>query len=91
MREQAREELGPDFAEVYVKCPLETCMSRDPKGLYKKVREGQIKNFTGVSHVYEAPESPDLVLDTDKHSKEECELMVFDFLKKKYGNEFLGD
>jgi adenylylsulfate kinase len=87
VREEARERLGGRFAEVYVRCPIEVCMSRDPKGLYKRVEAGEIKNFTGIGQGYEAPESPDLVLDTHKRTEEECRIMVFEFLKKRYGHE----
>ena len=59
------------FIEVYVKCPLEECIRRDPKGLYAKALRGEIKHFTGVSDPYEPPESPDLVLDTVNSSVEE--------------------
>lgn len=55
---------GMDFIEVYVDCPLGEAERRDPKGLYKKARTGEIKNFTGISDPYEAPENPDLVLKT---------------------------
>jgi adenylylsulfate kinase len=56
------EAAGMDFIEVYVDVPLEEAEKRDPKGLYKKARAGEIKNFTGISDPYEAPESPELVL-----------------------------
>ncbi|MEX0939693.1 MAG: adenylyl-sulfate kinase [Pirellulales bacterium] len=56
-----------DFVEVYVQAPLEVCEARDPKGLYKKARAGEIQMFTGVDHPYEAPTSPELVLDTAVH------------------------
>lgn len=55
---------GMDFIEVYVDCPLDEAEKRDPKGLYKKARAGQIKNFTGIDDPYEAPEQPELVLKT---------------------------
>ncbi|MBL6751003.1 MAG: adenylyl-sulfate kinase [Nevskia sp.] len=58
------EAAGMDFIEVYVDCPLEEAEKRDPKGLYKKARAGQIKNFTGIDDPYEAPEKPELVLKT---------------------------
>ena len=58
------EDAGMTFIEVYVDCPLEEAERRDPKGLYKKARAGEIKNFTGISDPYEAPEKPDLVLKT---------------------------
>ena len=58
------EAAGMTFIEVYVDCPLAEAERRDPKGLYKKARAGEIKNFTGISDPYEAPEQPDLVLKT---------------------------
>ncbi|MEK6582205.1 MAG: adenylyl-sulfate kinase, partial [Nitrospirota bacterium] len=61
---------GDNFLEIYVKCSIEECEKRDPKGQYKKARAGIIKNYTGVSAPYEEPENPDLILDTEKnHSK----------------------
>lgn len=66
MREFAREKIGRDhFLEVYVKADIETCKERDPKGLYAKALKGEIQNFTGISDVYEEPERPDVILDTD--------------------------
>lgn len=59
------------FYEVFVKCDLETCKKRDPKGLYKKVSNGEIKDFTGVDAVYEEPTNSEIILDTSKHSIEE--------------------
>lgn len=59
------------FAEVYVKCPVEECVKRDPKGLYRKALRGEIKHFTGISDPYEPPEAPDLVLDTVNASVED--------------------
>lgn len=61
---QIHQEAGLNFAEVYVSASLEVCESRDIKGLYKKAREGIIKNFTGISDPYEAPENPELNIDT---------------------------
>ncbi len=67
------------FIEVYVKADVETCEQRDPKGLYKKAKAGEIKNFTGISAPFEVPENPDLVLDTTEKSVDELtfELMVY--------------
>mgnify|MGYP001772638502 CR=1 FL=1 len=59
------------FIEVYVRCPLEECIRRDPKGLYRRALAGEIKHFTGVSDPYEEPEAPDLVLDTVARGPEE--------------------
>ena len=60
-----------EFFEVYCKCSVEVCESRDPKGIYKRVRSGEIKNFTGISAPYEEPINPDLVIETDKLNIEE--------------------
>lgn len=65
-RERARSAYPSGFAEIYVRADLATCEARDPKGLYKKARTGEIPDFTGISAPYEAPESPDLVIDTDR-------------------------
>ncbi|MFP6764141.1 MAG: adenylyl-sulfate kinase [Planctomycetaceae bacterium] len=65
-RDQVRELLDPgQFIEVYVNASLETCEARDPKGLYKKARAGEIKGFTGIDDPYEAPENPELTLDSN--------------------------
>ncbi|MGH2613580.1 MAG: adenylyl-sulfate kinase [Rhabdochlamydiaceae bacterium] len=79
-RAMARKEI-PDFVEVYTKASIEECMRRDPKGLYKKAKTGEIQNLTGLQSPYEAPENPELVLDTEKHSKEECLDMILSKLK----------
>ncbi len=57
-----------DFIEIFVKCDLETCEERDPKGLYKKAREGKIKDFTGISSPYEEPKNPEIIIDNGKNS-----------------------
>ncbi len=72
-----------DFFEVYVKVPLEVAEDRDPKGLYKKARAGEIKSFTGIDAPYEEPESPELVLDTSKLSPEESAERVIAMLREK--------
>ncbi len=71
-REQARRIAGEDFLEVYVKADVETCIRRDPKNLYKKALAGEIPQFTGLTSPYEAPENPDLVLDTEAQSEVVC-------------------
>jgi adenylylsulfate kinase len=78
MRSLAREKTGDSFIEVYVKADVETCCKRDPKGLYKKARAGEIPDFTGVTAPYEVPRSPDLVLDTERYSIEECVRILVD-------------
>src|SRR5436309_12366280 len=75
-RDWARKEIG-NFVEVYLKCPIEVCRQRDVKGLYKLVDEGKIKNFTGVDDPYEEPETPELVVETDKESVEESVSRIF--------------
>lgn len=71
-----------EFIEIYVNASLETCEARDPKGLYKKARAGQIKGFTGIDAPYEAPEKPELVLDSDKFGIEALANEVISYLKK---------
>lgn len=64
-RDRVREIMNDgDFVEIYVKCTIEVCEERDPKGLYKKAKAGEIKEFTGISAPYEEPERPELVIDT---------------------------
>jgi adenylylsulfate kinase len=69
-RRNARKEIQK-FIEVYVRCPVEICIQRDVKGMYKKAIEGKITHFTGVDDPYEEPEHPELILDTDKETIEE--------------------
>lgn len=68
------------FVEVYVDVPLEVAEQRDPKGLYKKARAGEIKEFTGISAPYEAPEKPEIVIKTHENSVEECVAQIADWL-----------
>jgi adenylyl-sulfate kinase len=71
-RAMARECIGEDrFKEVFVDCPLEVCESRDPKGLYKKARQGELPEFTGITSPFEPPIKPDIHLRTDSASIEE--------------------
>lgn len=71
-RRNAKNIIGERFVEVYISTPLEECEKRDVKGLYKKARNGEISNFTGITSPYEAPEHPDITVDTSKYSLEEC-------------------
>lgn len=71
-RDRARSAAADIFHEVYVRADVKTCESRDPKGLYQKARRGEIKDFTGISAPYEAPENPELVIDTAHHSIDDC-------------------
>lgn len=70
------------FIEVYVDTPIEVCEARDPKGLYKKARAGQIKGFTGIDDPYEAPNAPELVLKTAELSIAQCVEACLDYLEK---------
>ena len=70
------------FLEIYTKASLETCEKRDPKGLYKKAREGIIKNLTGIDAPYEEPENPELIVDTDKHDIEQSADLVLTKLEE---------
>lgn len=71
-----------EFFEVYVKAPLAICEQRDPKGLYKKARAGQIKQFTGIDSPYEEPTNPELVIDTDTQSLEQSTQLLLSKLKQ---------
>ena len=83
-RDAVRALMGPgDFVEIYLDASLETCEQRDVKGLYKKARAGEIPEFTGISAPYEAPESPELVLDTNRQSIEESVGELVEYLDAK--------
>ncbi|MEM1445799.1 MAG: adenylyl-sulfate kinase [Planctomycetota bacterium] len=73
-------DAGLAYAEVYVKCPLEVAEERDPKGLYKKARAGEIKGFTGIDDPYEEPENAELTIDTSEVSVEEAVQICLDYL-----------
>jgi adenylylsulfate kinase len=77
------EDAGMAFVEVYVDVPLAEAEKRDPKGLYKKARAGQLKNFTGIDDPYEAPEKPELVLHTDRMSLEDEVQALLNLLKQR--------
>jgi adenylylsulfate kinase len=81
-RENAKEIIGDDnFIEVYVEASLSVCESRDPKGLYKKARAGQIKMFTGIDSPYEEPLTPNLVISTKDYTPTESAEFIYSFLK----------
>ena len=82
-RQKARDLLGENYVEVFVKTSLETAEKRDPKGLYKKARNGEIKNFTGIDSPYEEPQNPEIELDTEKNNAPESALKVFAYLRHK--------
>jgi len=83
-RNRVRELLEEDeFIEVYIKCSLTACEARDPKGLYEKARKGIIKDFTGISSPYEEPVNPEVVVDTEQNTVEECVEQIVHYLKEK--------
>lgn len=85
-RENARRIIGRDFMEVYIKADINTCIERDPKKLYKKALDGKIKSFTGLDSPYEAPQNPDLIIDTEKWNEEESAESLFSAIMSKLGN-----
>jgi adenylylsulfate kinase len=84
-RDSAREIInsGDQFAECYVKCSVEKCEQRDVKGMYAKARKGEIKGFTGIDDPYEAPENPNLLINTEHESLIDSAKNVKEFLKKR--------
>ena len=80
-RREAREQIG-SFVEVYVKCSLDELIERDPKGLYARALAGEIENFTGVNDPYEAPVSPEIVVETDMESVEQSAARILDGLER---------
>ena len=91
-RQRAREialQSGADFVEVFVDAPIAICEERDPKGLYKKARAGEIAEFTGISAPYEAPENPEVTVQTDRQTLDESIGRVMEFLKSRLRGEDL--
>jgi len=82
-REYAKEIIGDDFCEVYVDASLEVCETRDPKGIYKRVRAGEIPNFTGISSPYEIPKNPNLIIDTNNLSVKESSNKIINYMIEK--------
>lgn len=82
-RKIVRELLDEEFVEVFVNCPLEVCEQRDVKGLYKKARKGELKNFTGIDSPYEKPEKPEITLHTHLQNVEECVQQILDYALPK--------
>lgn len=82
-RRMVRDLVGDkEFVEVFMDTPLATCEDRDPKGLYKKARLGEIKNFTGIDSEYETPEKPEVAIDTSTMSVEQCVIAIVEYLQK---------
>lgn len=71
-----------EFVEIFVDTPLEICESRDPKGLYKKARSGELKNFTGIDSAYEAPEAPELVLKSGETDADQLADDIIAYLER---------
>lgn len=82
IRSYCREEIG-NYIEVFVKCPLEVLIKRDPKGLYAKALAGDIDNFTGISDPYEEPLNPDIIVETDREAPEQSAAKILHWLKQK--------
>ena len=82
-RRRVRELVGSDFIEIYCHCPISVCEQRDVKGLYQKARSGGIKEFTGVTSPYEAPEAAELVVNTAVEPLESCVEQVLDYLSAR--------
>lgn len=80
-RDRARTSAQGAFHEIFIKAGLETCEQRDPKGLYKKARTGEIADFTGISAPYEAPETPEMTVDTEIQSIDECVAQIVDYVE----------
>ncbi len=83
-RERARRAAGEDFHEIHIHAPLEVCEARDPKGLYRRARAGEIPDFTGITSPYEPPENPELVVPTHELSFEECLALLVDYVEKHF-------
>ena len=81
-RNKVRKLIGKDFIEIYVKCSLEECEKRDPKGMYKKAHKGEIKDFTGISAPYEEPKSAEILINTEEQGINESIKLILDFLNK---------
>lgn len=83
LREMAREIVGDDFHEIYVHASFETCAQRDVKGLYAKAAAGEVKNFTGKDSGFEVPDAPELKLDTEQSTLDECVDTLLNFIQNQ--------
>ncbi len=82
-RKKAKDIIGENFIEVFVDTPIEECIKRDPKGLYKKALKGEIENFTGINSPYEKPINPYIVIDTTKNDIISSVNLIIEYLKKE--------
>ena len=83
IREFLREN-SKNFVEIYVKASIDECRKRDNRGLYERAELGEIKNFTGIHEPYEEPEKPEIILDTEKNSPEQCAKIVMEYVRKNF-------
>lgn len=72
-----------EFIEIYLNCPIHVCEDRDPKGLYKKARKGEIADFTGISSPYEAPQNPEIIIETNKQTIKQSVAEIISYLKER--------
>lgn len=79
-RNKVRSLVGDAFVEVFIKCPLEVCEQRDPKGLYRKARAGEVKHFTGIDSPYEEPIDPEVIVETNELSVNSCVSRIMDYV-----------
>lgn len=82
-RKMARDIVQENFVEIWVKCPIEICKARDPKGEYRMALDNKIANFTGIQGAYEPPENPELVVDTSLNDSHQSCSLILDFLKSQ--------
>ncbi|MFL6561932.1 MAG: adenylyl-sulfate kinase, partial [Bacillus sp. (in: firmicutes)] len=83
-RELIRKMFHPgEYIEIFLKCPINVCEDRDPKGLYKKARKGEISNFTGISSPYEVPIEPEIIIESDKMTLDQSVDKIITYLKEK--------
>jgi len=79
-RAMIRQIVGVAYKEVYIQCSVEAAIARDPKGLYKRAQDGEIKNFTGVQSSYEPPVNPELIVNTERESAVACSQKIFNLI-----------
>jgi bifunctional enzyme CysN/CysC len=89
-RQRARSAAGESFHEIHIRADLATCESRDPKGLYKKARRGEISEFTGITAPYEEPENAELVVDTARESIEASVQAIVDYVERRFAQQAHG-
>ena len=83
-RELVRNMFNPEeFIEIYLKCPIQVCEDRDPKGLYKKARTGEIPDFTGITSPYEIPNQPEIIIETNKMKIDQSVTNILSYLREK--------